>query len=206
MTNYLDFLPFVLQWEGGYVNDPQDSGDATNRGVTFATYLALAKTVLGITPNEAHFRKLSKNEAALIFKWFWDKATNKSQVNSQAISEVLTSWHWGSGAEGLAQFQKMLNAKFNQNLDTDGIIGFKTIAVINSLPEGNLFKEAVKWREQFFRNLVVKRPKDAKFLNGWLNRLNAFSQRHSDLLTASAVGFGFVAFLVGFFLVISKNN
>jgi hypothetical protein len=26
MTNYLDFLPFVLQWEGGYVNDPQDSG------------------------------------------------------------------------------------------------------------------------------------------------------------------------------------
>jgi len=60
MTNYLDFLPFVLQWEGGYVNDPQDSGGATNRGVTYATYLALAKTVLGIGFGKNGFRHYPK--------------------------------------------------------------------------------------------------------------------------------------------------
>jgi len=28
------FLPFILRWEGGYVNNPADRGGATNKGVT----------------------------------------------------------------------------------------------------------------------------------------------------------------------------
>lgn len=31
-------LPFTLRWEGGYVNDPQDPGGATNKGVTQRVY------------------------------------------------------------------------------------------------------------------------------------------------------------------------
>jgi lysozyme family protein len=31
-------LPFVLRWEGGYVNHPNDPGGATNKGVTQKVY------------------------------------------------------------------------------------------------------------------------------------------------------------------------
>ena len=31
-------LPFVLRWEGGYVNHPKDPGGATNKGVTQRVY------------------------------------------------------------------------------------------------------------------------------------------------------------------------
>ena len=31
-------LPFVLRWEGGFVNHPNDPGGATNAGVTQAVY------------------------------------------------------------------------------------------------------------------------------------------------------------------------
>jgi len=31
-------LPFVLRWEGGYVDHPDDPGGRTNKGVTQKTY------------------------------------------------------------------------------------------------------------------------------------------------------------------------
>ena len=33
-------LKFVLRWEGGYVNNPNDQGGATNKGITQNTYNA----------------------------------------------------------------------------------------------------------------------------------------------------------------------
>ena len=38
MANVEKLVPFILKWEGGFVNDPDDLGGATNKGVTLATY------------------------------------------------------------------------------------------------------------------------------------------------------------------------
>ncbi len=37
-ASFADSLPFILRWEGGYVNHPADPGGATNRGVTQKVY------------------------------------------------------------------------------------------------------------------------------------------------------------------------
>lgn len=31
-------LPYILKWEGGFVDDPLDNGGATNKGVTISTW------------------------------------------------------------------------------------------------------------------------------------------------------------------------
>lgn len=200
MADYKKFFPFVVRWEGGYVNDPDDSGGATNRGITWTTYNSLAKSVFGINPTETHFRSLTANDAEKIFLWFWNKATYKNAVRSQAISEVLTSWFWGSGGDGLKDFQKMLNEKFGQKLAVDGAIGAKSVQAINSIDEQKLFQASIERREQWFRNLAKRRPKDAKFLDGWLNRLNDFSTRHANLLKAGGIS-ALALLAAGFFFI-----
>ena len=37
-AEFIQCLPFVLKWEGGYVNHPADPGGATNQGVTQKVY------------------------------------------------------------------------------------------------------------------------------------------------------------------------
>ena len=38
MANAKLLQPFILRWEGGFVNDPLDRGGATNKGITIGTF------------------------------------------------------------------------------------------------------------------------------------------------------------------------
>ena len=38
MADVMKLAPFILSFEGGFVNDPDDRGGATNKGVTIATW------------------------------------------------------------------------------------------------------------------------------------------------------------------------
>lgn len=43
-TLFQKALKFVLKWEGGYTNNPNDKGGATNKGITQYTYNSWLKT------------------------------------------------------------------------------------------------------------------------------------------------------------------
>lgn len=43
MADVNKLAPFILKWEGGFVNDPDDLGGATNMGVTIGTYEAYCR-------------------------------------------------------------------------------------------------------------------------------------------------------------------
>jgi lysozyme family protein len=38
MADLDTFFPFILKWEGGFVDNPADAGGATNMGVTLGTW------------------------------------------------------------------------------------------------------------------------------------------------------------------------
>lgn len=193
-TDYRKLVPFVLRWEGGIANDPDDSGGLTNKGITFETFKKLSKTVLGKEPTKDNLLNMTANDAALFVKYFWDKATNNNSINSQKVAEAITNWHWGTGVFGLMEFQRLLNEKFNAGLKVDGVIGIKTVTAANKINPDKLFIEMIKARKEFFENLAKKRPKDAKFLQGWLNRLNDFYSRHKTESDPALALLGVLAF------------
>ena len=62
-------LKFVLKWEGGYVNNPNDKGGATNKGITQYTYNNWLKTH-GLQPRSVKF--ITDDEVEQIYyKNYW---------------------------------------------------------------------------------------------------------------------------------------
>lgn len=160
--------PFILSWEGGYCNVPGDSGGPTNKGVTLATWRKY-----GYDKNEDNV--INEKDVMLITEYdaiyeimkpvYWDK-WRADEIKSQSIANLLVDWYWNSGKYGIRIPQIVLG------VESDGIVGPKTIAAINNYKYGEkeLFIALWKEREAFIERIAVKQKK--KFKAGWLRRLN----------------------------------
>lgn len=184
MASIDKLIPFILKWEGGFVNDPTDRGGATNKGVTIATYEAycrqkgLPRPTVEQLKNipDAHWRDIIKT-------MFWDK-WHADDIHSQKVANILVDWVWLSGVHGIKKPQALLGVK------ADGIVGNKTLSAVNFADPEELFAELYKERVKFINAIVARsvaayekkigRPATEKellkhtqkrFAKGWLNRL-----------------------------------
>ena len=137
-------LAFSLKWEGGYVNDPDDPGGATMQGVTQKTYDAY-RTSLGEPVKPV--KEISAEEvAALYLRDYWEKAACPD------LPEPLD----------MIQFDAAVNHGVGQAL--------KFLWAARQANVGHPENVYLKLRDQFYADLVKRKPNMAKFLAGWLKR------------------------------------
>lgn len=169
------------------MNDPADSGGATNKGVTIATYKAYRKAHGMKPPTVADLKKITDAEVLAILKeFFWDKM-RADEINNQSIAELCVQGIWGSGTSYIKVMQGVIGVK------QDGSVGPVTLAAINSANQETLFKRLWERRKKFFEDIVANsvsayerkigrkaterellKYTKKRFLRGWLNRLNDF--------------------------------
>lgn len=162
-------LPFILRWEGGFVNDPNDRGGATNKGVTLSTWRNVGYDKDGDGDIDVTDLKQLTDEdvmSRVLKPHYWDR-WRADEITSQSVANMLVDWVWCSGAYGIKIPQRILNVKI------DGIVGAKTLSAVNSRDPRELFDELRNEREEFLRRIVKNNPTQKKFLRGWINRLNA---------------------------------
>ena len=163
MADYRKLKPFILKWEGGYVNDKDDLGGATNKGVTLATF----RSVYGQGKTANDLRNMTDQQWETIFKkHFWDK-WRADEIEDQSVANILVDWLWASGSYGIKIPQRMLG------VSVDGIVGAKTIAAVNAKDGKQFFKEIRQERVDFVDRICTSRPQNKKFRKGWLNRINS---------------------------------
>ena len=160
--------PFILSWEGGFINDKDDLGGATNMGVTIATYDAYCRKKGYPRPTVDRLKSLTKHEWTEILKtMYWDK-WSADFIKSQPIANILVDWVWASGKNGIVIPQKILGVK------PDGIVGIKTLTAVNNFEnQESLFLSIKKARIDFIDTICAKRPANNKFKKGWLRRINS---------------------------------
>lgn len=166
MADVNKLAPFLLKWEGGFVNDPDDLGGATNMGVTMATYESYCRKKGYTKPTVERLKKLSEQEWTEIMKTlYWDR-WKADEIKSQSVANILVDWVWASGVYGIKIPQEIVGVK------PDGIVGPKTIAAVNSKNSRELFDQLKSARYDFIDEICRKRPANNKFKRGWLNRIN----------------------------------
>lgn len=159
-------VPLILKWEGGFVNDPDDLGGATNMGVTLATYRQYRKSRKLPAPTVDDLKNLSREEWTDILKtYYWDR-WQADRIRDQSIANILVDWVWASGAYGIRIPQQILD------VTADGIVGKNTLAALHSYtPQAELFGRIKQARFEYINRICTSRPANQKFRKGWENRI-----------------------------------
>ena len=167
MADVKILAPFVLEHEGGFVNDPLDRGGATNKGVTIAVWKAQGYDKDGDGDIDvADLTLITEADAIMIMKKnYWDR-WKADQIKNQAIANTLVDWVWGSGAWGIKIPQRILGVK------DDGVVGIKTLEAINKQNPNKFLEKLYLARFNFLDDIVASNPSQKRFIKGWKNRMN----------------------------------
>jgi len=169
MANVLLLAPRILKWEGGFCDDPDDRGGATNKGVTLSTWRQVGYDKDGDGDIDANdVRLLSKEDATRVLKqYYWDR-WKADLISNQSVAEILVDWVWCSGKWGIVIPQQILQVQ------PDGIVGNQTVNAVNSHDQRDLHSKIVEARKKFIENLISRNPSQEKFRKGWMNRINDY--------------------------------
>lgn len=150
-------LDHVLQWEGGYVDHPDDPGGATNFGITLATLQGWR----GRSVTKADVKALTKAEAGEIYKArYWDSC--RCDELPEGVGAIVFDAAVNHGAGRAARLlQEALN------VTADGQIGPVTLAAARAADARALVCEIAARRMVLYGNLAHFRT----FGLGWSRRL-----------------------------------
>ena len=167
----------ILDREGGWVNDPSDSGGETNYGITIGT----ARRFGYLGP----MIELTKSQAYHIYaEQYWNPLKlDDIATHSEKIAEELADTAVNMGVRRAGLFlQRSLNVlnnnqRYYNDIGVDGQVGPATIRAFNKYivrrGEVVLFRMLNCLQGSFYIELAERRHKDQRFLFGWmLNRVN----------------------------------
>lgn len=157
-------LQFTLRWEGGYVNDPDDPGGATYRGVTQET------ANQWFVETHQHWRPCSmllQSEIEQIYHdLYWLKAGCDRLPWPLAMVVFDCAVHSGA-SRSIKLLQRACGAK------EDGALGPITLGAAKTVDP----LVVMETRRAFLRKLIIENPTLGKYRIGWMNRLDDLGRK-----------------------------
>lgn len=144
ISRFKECLDFIYKMEGGFVNDPQDKGGMTFKGICRKYYpdLKIWNTIDDLLPNKSLINTLYSTEIDDVYKKeYWDKC------NCDLMEEPLD----------LIIFDTAVNM---------GVGRAKQFLRKTTDPDLYLYL-----RLDYYKEICKNNPSQNKFLKGWANRI-----------------------------------
>ena len=167
----------VLLHEGGLTNNPNDPGGLTDFGISLRFLRAAG--IDGNMNRSDHIgpediRALTPTKAKSIYYTYFYIKYNINYIQSQMLTNSLLDMAvLMGGQEAIWLLQIPVNKLVEGKVNIDGLLGQKTLALVNCANSEQLnfnFKDQCRTH---FLELVAKNPKLKGFLDGWNNRVNS---------------------------------
>lgn len=193
MSSVREIAEEIVAREGGFVNDPDDPGGATNFGVTIGTMRRLGIDLTGDGQvTEADVRRLTKAQAVDIFVRHYFQRPHIDAL-PEALQPSLFDMYVNAGANAVKVLQRLLT-DMGYPCDPDGSVGPQTIRAAQLAAEAapNHIADAYAIaRRNYYYALADARPASRKYARrrdggkgGWILRAEEFMQAKYRLTDA----------------------
>jgi len=171
MAEYIPAIQYVLVNEGGYVNNPNDPGGATNFGI-------LQREMPGVD-----IRSITQQQAiAWYLPNYWNKAPF-AQINSQQVATKLFDMHVNLGLTPAVVIAQ--HALGFAEPDVDGAMGPMTLQAINAADPAGFLSAVISLLVTHYKALEGRNPKLMVFDRGWMARANKLPPADAPLAAAT---------------------
>lgn len=174
MADFTTAINIILKHEGGWANNPNDPGGATNWGIS----LRWLKTVQP-DADISTIRGMPQTKAIDLYRrYFWDPWPYGLIMNQQVATKVLdmavnmgppsfrpTDRPWAH-----IILQRAVNDCNGNDVVEDGIFGPQTLEAINRANSLQLLGKLISEQSDYYRRIAEQNPKLKGFLPGWLAR------------------------------------
>lgn len=165
---FQDAMKYTLVDEGGYTNDPNDSGGPTNFGITQGDL----SIYLGHSASVQEVKNMTEALAGYVYlKLYWIPL-NLYQITHREIAIAVFNMSVNLGLYGGVKLAQQALCDLNKACDLDGHMGPKTVLLLNSVAPKDFIIEYAKLINIKYNLIASNRPTQKVFLKGWLNRSN----------------------------------
>jgi uncharacterized protein (TIGR02594 family) len=155
--DFRECLTETLVWEGGYSNDPYDSGGATQAGVTTERYRQYRR-VKGLKPRSV--KRIERHEVDEIYHDYYWQAVMGDRL-PDGIDLAVFDFRV-NGGPAVHSLQRALGVR------ADGLIGPITLEALEGVDVEKAVREICAARLAYVKKLKVF----WRFGRGWTNRIN----------------------------------
>lgn len=172
MANFSIAIEHTLKAEGGYVNDPDDPGGETYKGIARTrnskwpgwVRVDILRQQPGFPANMEQDGELQAMVHALYEVNYWDKIKG-DDIADQDVAESIFDFAVNAGPRTSSRLAQM-----SVGATADGVIGPATLAKINADDKRAFLATFALAKISRYVQICEKRPTSRKYFFGWVRR------------------------------------